>query len=49
MHSNPLDLKSFLRYKGKNEMVAVEAARIICDFSHIYGQDVVYAVSGTTI
>lgn len=28
-------------------MVAIEAARIICDFSHIYGQDVAYAVSGT--
>ena len=44
---NPIDLKPYLRFKGANEMTALEAAKVICEFSQVYGQDVVYAVSGT--
>jgi hypothetical protein len=44
--STPIDLKTFLRSKGKNEMVAIEAARIICENERLYEQDIPYAVSG---
>lgn len=41
----PMDLKPYLRYKGKSDMVSLEAARIICSFSELYAQDIVYAVT----
>lgn len=43
--SHPLDLKPFLRLKGKSDMVALEAAKIICQHHGIYAADVVFAVT----
>lgn len=43
--ANPMDLKPYLRYKGKSDMVSLEAARIICSFNELYPQDLVYAVT----
>ncbi len=40
-----LDLKPFLRFKGKSDMVALEAARVICDNCHIYSDDIVFAIT----
>lgn len=39
-----MDLKPFLRYKGKQDMVALETARVICD-SNLYSSDVSFAVT----
>ena len=47
--SNPLDLKPYLRSKGKSDMVALEAARVICENPSVYSQDLVYAVTGIAI
>lgn len=41
-----LDLKPYLRMKSKNEMVAIEAARVICELHWLYEKDLSFAVSG---
>lgn len=40
-----IDLKPFLRLRGKNEIVALEAARIICRHYSLYPNDIVFAIS----
>jgi hypothetical protein len=41
-----LDLKPYLRMKSKNEMVAIEAARVICELHWLYEKDLSFAVTG---
>ena len=39
-------MKPYLRMKSKNEMVAIEAARVICELHWLYEKDLVFAVTG---
>lgn len=41
-----LDLKPYLRMKSKNEMIAIEAARVICELHWLYEKDLSFAVTG---
>lgn len=45
MSSAPLDLKPFLRLKGKGDMVSLEAARVICSHNELYPGDIVFAIT----
>lgn len=45
LSASPLDIKPFLRLKGKGDMVALEAARIICEHYDLYSGDVVFAIT----
>lgn len=40
-----VDLKPFLRMKGKSDLVALEAARVICQHPEVYTGDVVFAIT----
>lgn len=40
-----MDLKPFLRLKGRSDMVSLEAAKIICEHHDLYAADVVFAIS----
>jgi hypothetical protein len=42
---NVLDLKPYLRMKSKNEVVAVEAARVVCELHWLYEKDLIFAVT----
>ena len=44
-----LDLKPYLRMKSKNEMVAIEAARVICELHWLYEKDLSFAVTSKLI
>lgn len=44
-NQTPLDLRPYLRLKGKSDMVALEAARTICEHHEIYSNDVVFAIT----
>ena len=41
----PIDLKGYLRGKGKTEMVSLEAARVICEHADEHGNELSYAVA----
>lgn len=45
LHGALLDLKPFLRLKGRSDLVALEAVRTICAHAHIYAGDVVFAIT----
>ncbi|PJF17049.1 Coatomer subunit gamma [Paramicrosporidium saccamoebae] len=45
LSATPLDLKPFLRLRGKGDMVSLEAARIICEFNDLYAGDVAFAIT----
>jgi hypothetical protein len=35
--------------KSKNEMIAIEAARVICELHWLYEKDLLFAVSGKSL
>lgn len=42
---SPIDLKPYLRFKSKNDIVAVEAARVMCELHWLYERDLVVGVT----
>jgi hypothetical protein len=42
---SPIDLKPYLRVRSRHDVVAVEAARVMCELHWLYEKDIVTAVA----